>query len=619
MSTVTPGELQDTRIMNPQETQQVIARDEKWVPSTEKVKISPTNVRLETTVHQKEETFQVIINVIKNSTCFKAFTISAEVPEIFMQQFWYTIKKESIKVSNESEPQPTKKKTDSRSTRGVVIQDTLSAPKPKLAALNLKLKGVQSLTLEEQEAADNMQALKESKKTSRRQSYIGGSSEGTGRIPKVPSEYTVVSTTSSEGTCTKLGVPDEENVTLEENVILEWGFEHENTDDEDAKTESDDDEIYKYKIQVHKDVDVEMVGDETNKEKDELTDAAKADVEKTTEEKGDAELAGNVMNSDYQVKVNKLFDGCSYPTRNFTIQSPLVLKVPVSVISKTTPLPPIPKIPTKTPVSIALSPLHVTPTISIVQQTTASIPTPPITTKAPTITTDVFESDALTARHTADRIQKYFVKPTPELSKTRKPTIDLIPKSDKSASKIHKIKKEQAKKQNMPKYTIKSTDKATLKEYDLKSALYQTMNENKSFNKNPANHALYHAFIEALIEGKNAMDKGVADIVKNHKRQDDDEDPSAGPNHGKKTKRRRTKESESSMKPSTTKETSKGKPPSKSSKTGKSATTMEPIKEPIVEMVMDDLKTNANEDVVNDADRPQDDVAPRTNKPFRDT
>ncbi|GKB75598.1 hypothetical protein Tco_0942493 [Tanacetum coccineum] len=42
---------------------------------------------------QKEETFQVIIDVIKNSTHFKAFIISAEVPEIFMQQFWYTIKK----------------------------------------------------------------------------------------------------------------------------------------------------------------------------------------------------------------------------------------------------------------------------------------------------------------------------------------------------------------------------------------------------------------------------------------------------------------------------------------------------------------------------------------------
>ncbi|GKD56015.1 hypothetical protein Tco_1289402 [Tanacetum coccineum] len=50
-------------------------------------------MRLENTVHQKEETFQVIIDVIKNSTCFKAFTIFTDVSEIFMHQFWYTIKK----------------------------------------------------------------------------------------------------------------------------------------------------------------------------------------------------------------------------------------------------------------------------------------------------------------------------------------------------------------------------------------------------------------------------------------------------------------------------------------------------------------------------------------------
>ncbi|GJT00276.1 hypothetical protein Tco_0821445 [Tanacetum coccineum] len=79
--------------MNPQETLQAAARDEKWVPSAERVKISSTNIRLETIVPQKEETFQVVIDIIKNSTCFKAFTVSADVLEIFMQQFWYTIKK----------------------------------------------------------------------------------------------------------------------------------------------------------------------------------------------------------------------------------------------------------------------------------------------------------------------------------------------------------------------------------------------------------------------------------------------------------------------------------------------------------------------------------------------
>ncbi|GKB78013.1 hypothetical protein Tco_0944908 [Tanacetum coccineum] len=68
--------------------------------------------------------------------------------------------------------------------------------------------------------------------------------------------------------------------------------------------------------------------------------------------------------------------------------------------------------------------------------------------------------------------------------------------------------------------------------------------------------------MEALIEDENAMDKGVANTIKDHKQKHDDDDddddyPPGGPNQGKKTKRRSTKESESSKKPSFTKETSK--------------------------------------------------------------
>ncbi|GKF11136.1 hypothetical protein Tco_0049062, partial [Tanacetum coccineum] len=57
---------------------------------------------------------------------------------------------------------------------------------------------------------------------------------------------------------------------------------------------------------------------------------------------------------------------------------------------------------------------------------------------------------------------------------------------------------------------------------------------------------------------------------------------------GKKTKRRRTKESKSSKKPSSTKDTTKGKTPTKGSKTGKSVSTKEPVEEPIAEVIMDD-------------------------------
>ncbi|GJW77994.1 putative reverse transcriptase domain-containing protein [Tanacetum coccineum] len=92
---VTPHKF---RIMNQQEIQQD-ARDETLVPSADRVKISNTNMRIDPSQTQKEETYQVILNIIKNSTCYNAFLITADVP--YMQQFWYTVKK--IKSTNSYE------------------------------------------------------------------------------------------------------------------------------------------------------------------------------------------------------------------------------------------------------------------------------------------------------------------------------------------------------------------------------------------------------------------------------------------------------------------------------------------------------------------------------------
>ncbi|GJV48173.1 hypothetical protein Tco_1438385 [Tanacetum coccineum] len=792
------------------------------VPSVESIKISSTNVRLETTVHQKKETFQVFIDVIKNSICFKAFTITVKVPEIFIQQFWYTIKKvkdsesyefllankkciidaevfkkildicprvkgeefteryhiikddgivsrlkfvkieedyqeyglpildmmlnDAIKqaesyqmflkystgqippkksiwkarkrtssrrvvkkkvtiyvaetnipnpdvalelvkfvslteaveeeaarhvhathawIVTESKPGPAKKKTSSRSTKGIVIQDTLSAPKPIPATSKLKLKGVQSLTLKEQEAAYVIQALKESKKTNRKQPGTRGPNEGTGVSSGVPNESTVVPATPSEGTGTKPRVLDEEKVTSEEKVILKWGSEQESeylkkdqSDDEEVdRIDSDKDEEKKDDID-DKSIDLEMIDyeetddefvhgvEQVNDEEDEEmtnakvevsrngdeenTNAAKPDSGKTEEVKDDAKKA-ELPPTSSSLLVSSGFGDQFLKLSSDTSLTLSVLKVPVFVISEPSVLSSVQYTPSVAPVTTL--PLPSVSTIPHVpHQTTAPIPTPPITTDALTITTIVPESDALPVvqlrvvklekdvsklkkidhsakalatlksqvltiveqylgskigndlqkvlqRHTADLIQNYSVKPTPKSSKIQKPTIDLEQESKKSTLEILKIKREQAKKQKMSKYTIKSTDRAALKEYDLKSALYQTMHENKSFNKNPAIHALYHALMKALIEDENAMDKGVVDTVKNHKRQqddddnDDDEDPSAGPNQGKKTK-------------------------------SKSAFAKEPVEELIAKVAMDDAVDTAVKDVVHDDDQP---------------
>nr|GEX65367.1 hypothetical protein [Tanacetum cinerariifolium] len=534
-----------------------------------------------------------------------------------------------------------------------------------------KVKGVPSLTLEEQEAADIMQALKESKKTKKRQPGTKGSNKGNGSKPRVFDEFIVVFATSSEGTGIKPQEDKDGDADDEDNDHI---IDTQDADDEDVETKSDEDDIYKYKIRVRKDEDEEMINakvDDSDKGDEEITDAAKADAEKTLEVKDDAKKTDlpstssslsislgfgdqflklssdsslvSTVKDTTDTKINSLLEVKIQSEVPHTYSSS-VLSVHVSVISE-------PTVPTQVQESPSIStvttlpPPSISTTPSVPQQTTTPIPTQPITTDAPTITTVVSESDALSA------IQLRVAKLEKDMSKLKKidlsakalaalktqvlsvvdnylgykvrdifqketPTVDLEQGSKKSALEILKLKRKQAEKQQMPKFTIKSTNKATLKEYDLKSALYQSMHANKYFNKNPSNHRLYHALMEALIEDKNVMDKRVTNTVKDHKRKhdddedDDDEDPSAGLNQGKQTKRRRTKESESSKKPSSTNETPKGKAPTKGSKTGKSASTKEPVEEPTAEVVMDD----AGDDVACDDNQPQGTSEPKTRK-----
>ncbi|GJS68357.1 hypothetical protein Tco_0682922, partial [Tanacetum coccineum] len=153
---------------------------------------------------------------------------------------------------------------------------------------------------------------------------------------------------------------------------------------------------------------------------------------------------------------------------------------------------------------------------------------PPINTEATTITTSLPEITPFIA------LQLRSVKNQ---------------ESEKSPKEIIRAKKEQGEEKQDSTYSIRSTDKVDLEEFDLKSALFRHMNKIKSANRNTANYRLYHALMEALITDEDAMDKEVADKVKDHKRKhdsdddeddDDDEGPSAGSNQGRSTKRRRS-------------------------------------------------------------------------------
>ncbi|GJQ95611.1 hypothetical protein Tco_0006750 [Tanacetum coccineum] len=558
--------------MNPQETEQVVARDELWVPTAERVNISTTNVRLETTVKQKEETFQVVIDVIKNSTCIKAFTISADVPEILMQQFWYTITK--IKDSESYEFLLADKKCviDAEVFRKILDicprkegedftevqndEDTLTFLIDLGYSGPLHKENVDYPSLIWEDIAYQIDHRWEKKSRRENMPYP--------RFIKVIIDYFLSKLKS----------------------LKKLKFQHFHTiKDDGVIIQSESSKMFIMystgQIPPKKSRGKGLQGKKT------------AD---TTEESID--ISDESDESDPEPLIERK------TSRRKVVKKKATISVDDNII-------PEPGITQELGKSISLTEAEEEAAAREVHDTHARIVTESVLEPARTIrqsniafrdTSSVLKKrtsgtkldDALfkaLKRHTADLVEKYSVLPAPESSKKKE--------SKKSPEEIIRIKREQEEKKQEPTYTIKLTDKAALEEFDLKSALFKSMHKNKSANRNPTNYRIYHALIEALIEDENAMDKEVADTVKDHKRKhdggdddnDDDEGPLAGSNQGKSTKKRRKRESESAKKPSTTKESSKGKDPKVGSKTGKSALAKDPVEEPTEKVIIDEQTT----------------------------
>ncbi|GKA86055.1 retrovirus-related pol polyprotein from transposon TNT 1-94, partial [Tanacetum coccineum] len=78
--------------MNPIATQKV-ALNNALVAPEKRLKIEKCNARIEFSKPQRKETYQVTLDALKLSPCYPAFLITAEVLEVYMHQFWNTIKK----------------------------------------------------------------------------------------------------------------------------------------------------------------------------------------------------------------------------------------------------------------------------------------------------------------------------------------------------------------------------------------------------------------------------------------------------------------------------------------------------------------------------------------------
>nr|GFA28454.1 hypothetical protein [Tanacetum cinerariifolium] len=67
--------------------EQQTALDESLVPSTQRLRIRRSKFRFPSDIQSKEATLQVVYDVLRNYPLFRAFQVTADVPEIYMQEF----------------------------------------------------------------------------------------------------------------------------------------------------------------------------------------------------------------------------------------------------------------------------------------------------------------------------------------------------------------------------------------------------------------------------------------------------------------------------------------------------------------------------------------------------
>ncbi|GJU10747.1 hypothetical protein Tco_1133143 [Tanacetum coccineum] len=65
-----------------------LQRDDTLVAPADRLKIGKCNLRLGSDITSKEATLQVVYDVLKLTPFYKAFQVTADAPEIYMQEFW---------------------------------------------------------------------------------------------------------------------------------------------------------------------------------------------------------------------------------------------------------------------------------------------------------------------------------------------------------------------------------------------------------------------------------------------------------------------------------------------------------------------------------------------------
>ncbi|GJU68073.1 hypothetical protein Tco_1254332 [Tanacetum coccineum] len=238
--------------MNTTQAQQK-ALDDALVAPADRLEFGKCNMRLKIDIKPKEATFQVVLDALALTPFYQAFLITAEVPAIYMQEFWATVSVHKQKFEDLPMEHDILSFIRDLGHSGDIIYlsdvsvDYLHQPWRAFATIiNKCLSGKET-------GMDKIPGNKKSK-TQFHRSHASGLGDRVDSQLKVPDEQHLKMIGADEGTGTIPGVPNVPKYDFESD-IQSWGDSEENDDDDDdgnddhdddsddERTESDRDEI----------------------------------------------------------------------------------------------------------------------------------------------------------------------------------------------------------------------------------------------------------------------------------------------------------------------------------------------------------------------------------------
>nr|GEY87485.1 hypothetical protein [Tanacetum cinerariifolium] len=523
--------------------------DEALVPHAKRLRIGRSNFRLLSDIKSKESTLQLVYDVLRLCPFFKAFLVTVDVPEIYMQEFWATatVHHHAIRFKMDNKKYIVNLES---------FRDMLHIC-PRLPAKASKAKSLSALSKVAITEAQQIKLVtnRSLQKTHISQTSGSGADEGTGSIPGV------------------LDVPtDESEEELSWNSTDEEGDDDEGKDgdgdeEDDGEEGDDDDDDQEVERDDEKD-DEEEGGDEEQDSNEEefiyRSLSTHAEEEPRDEESFDPILRTPKNSDDEGNGEENIGLNVGREEGHDKEEEEDELYIDVNINQGRVALLPM-SAPTITPSTIA--------TITTTQQAPLSPTTAPSTlfqdlpnfgllfgfdNRLRTLEANFSEfmqtnQFGVAVSAIPGIVQRYMdqqmnevVKVSVQIQSNRlcdeaqKENDEFLKTIDEN---MQKINKEQVKEQVKTSYAVA----ADLSEMELKKILIEKMEGNKSIQRSDEQRNLYKALVEAYESDKIILDTYTETVTLKRRRDDDadkDEEPSAGPDRGSK-RRREGKEPES--------------------------------------------------------------------------